>query len=56
MDKTCDTCQQFHDHKKLFLSDGLCFLIAKKPTPVRRSNTCKHWKQKQRKEDENDTV
>ncbi len=54
MDKTCETCQQFHDHKKIFLSDGLCFLIAKKPTPVRKTNTCKYWKQ--RKEDENDTV
>ena len=54
MDKTCETCQQFHDHKQIFFSDGLCFLIAKKPTPVRKTSTCKYWKQ--RKEDENDTV
>ena len=47
MEKNCETCHSFTGHKKkVFLSDGICFLVPSKPQFVRKTNCCKHWKEK----------
>lgn len=42
--KTCETCGRFTEHKEKVLGkDGLCRLIVKKPTGVRKNHSCKYW-------------
>ena len=47
MEKHCETCHSFQEHKKkVFLSDGICFLVPSKPQFKKKMSTCKWWKQR----------
>lgn len=40
----CQTCGRFTEHKKkVFGKDGICRLIVKKPTSVKKNYSCKYW-------------
>lgn len=48
--ETCKNCENCHSYKgnkkKVFLYDGVCFLISSKPQFVKKTGSCKHWTEK----------
>ncbi len=49
MTENCENCHSYRGNKKkVFLSDGVCFVIPSKPKFVKKTDKCKYW----RKEDE----
>lgn len=48
--KNCENCHSFKEHpKRVLLSDGICFLVPSKPQFVKKTSSCKHWKEGEKK-------
>ena len=48
--KNCETCHSYKGNKKkVFLYDGVCFLVPSKPQFVKKTSSCKHWKEGEKK-------
>ena len=43
-EKNCGTCDKFKGGKRrVFCSDGFCYLVPSKPIPVSKTLCCKFW-------------
>lgn len=47
----CKNCENCHAYKsgKVFLYDGVCYLVPSKPKFVKKTSNCKHWKKGEKK-------
>ncbi len=49
MEHKCETCGAYKACKT-FGSDGICHLVPSKPKWVKKQQTCKYWREKEKKD------
>lgn len=47
MDKNCENCHAYKS-RKCFTADGICYLVPSKPKFVRKTDSCKHHKERKK--------